>query len=225
MDTGKTSVSNQMAPSLPISICVQFQSYLNQRTDIDDVWITSDNGKSIQITFCMRCGRATDRIRRDLVDFRIGIRNDTKVFVLPTILLAHEWEPKNDESMLHMNSTLTNVRTQSNAMDLHENQDDCEQHVHGQLAVEQVKTSIRASTVLSFDFVLLVCVASMLTALGLIENSPLIIVVSLLMSPVMKPMRGIVFGLSIRDAMLCRRCLRNTLITLLICIACGFVLG
>ena len=132
---------------------------------------------------------------------------------------------------LIMNYYPTNVENKINDITLTRkirnriNESNFKKSVRARLMVHQVVASIRASTALSFDFVLLICLASMLAAFGLLENSTVIIVASMLVSPLMNPILGIVFGLSVREHSLWKRGFRNELIGLIICITCGFILG
>lgn len=55
--------------------------------------------------------------------------------------------------------------------------------VRSRLMVHQVVASIRSATTLSFDFVVWICLASMLAAFGLLENSAVIIRLVVIKSP------------------------------------------
>ncbi|CAF0763726.1 unnamed protein product [Rotaria sordida] len=227
------------------SLCVTLTNYLAGKNHIEATWMLSDNKKTYQVTFHVEFGVVSDRILQDLINCGIGTRNQSKIFVLPTTFILEG--PSNDkkESISTLSSTetittneslSTNVKnkinsTTSNDLKLSNkirkriNESNFKKSVRARLMVHQVVASIRASTVLSFDFVLLICLASMLAALGLLENSTVIIVASMLVSPLMNPILGFVFGLSVREHSLWRRGLRNELIGLIICISCGFILG
>jgi hypothetical protein len=125
----------------------------------------------------------------------------------------------------NINGTTSNDLTVSHKIRKHIGVSNFKKSVRARLMVHQVVASIRAATTLTFDFVLLICLASMLAAFGLLENSTVIIVASMLVSPLMNPILGIVFGLSVREHSLWKRGFRNELIGLLICISCGFILG
>ncbi len=124
-----------------------------------------------------------------------------------------------------LSTNIDNDLTLSSKIRKRINESNFKKSVRARLMVHQVVASIRAATTLTFDFVLLICLASMLAAFGLLENSTVIIVASMLVSPLMNPILGIVFGLSVREHSLWRRGLRNELIGLIICITCGFILG
>ncbi|CAF4748229.1 unnamed protein product, partial [Rotaria magnacalcarata] len=53
------------------------------------------------------------------------------------------------------------------------------------LMVFQVVQAIRSQSLITFDFVVLVILASILAILGLLENSSVILVASMLISPLM----------------------------------------
>ncbi|CAF2870627.1 unnamed protein product [Rotaria sp. Silwood2] len=222
------------------SLCIALTNYFAEKNNIDATWMLSDNKKTYQITFYVEFGIVTDCILQDLIKFGIGTRNHTKVFVLPTtFILGGQFNDKNESvSALSLTETITtnellsnnsknkiNGTTLSRKIRKRINESNFKKSVRARLMVHQVVASIRASTVLSFDFVLLICLASMLAALGLLENSTVIIVASMLVSPLMNPILGFVFGLSVREHSLWRRGLRNELIGLVICISCGFILG
>jgi len=200
----------------------------------------SANKKTYQVTFDVEFGLVSDRILQDLVKLGIGSKNDTKVTVLPTaIILEGQMDEKNESiSTLSVTDNGSKNELMENNLDPTSNdlpssrkirkgieKSNFKKSVRARLMVHQVVASIRAGTALSFDYVLLICLASMLAAFGLLENSSVIIVASMLVSPLMNPILGIVFGMSVREHSLWRRGFKNELIGLIICIGCGFILG
>jgi hypothetical protein len=200
----------------------------------------SANQKTYQVTFDVEFGLVSDRILQDLVKLGIGSKNGTKVTVLPTaIILEGQMDEKNESvSTLSVTDDGSKNELMENNLDPTSNdlpssrkirkgieKSNFKKSVRARLMVHQVVASIRAGTALSFDYVLLICLASMLAAFGLLENSSVIIVASMLVSPLMNPILGIVFGMSVREHSLWRRGFKNELIGLIICIGCGFILG
>jgi hypothetical protein len=200
----------------------------------------SANKKTYQVTFDVEFGLVSDRILQDLVKLGIGSKIDTKVTVLPTaIILEGQMDEKNESvSTLSVTDDGSKNELIENNLDPTSNdlpssrkirkgieKSNFKKSVRARLMVHQVVASIRAGTALSFDYVLLICLASMLAAFGLLENSSVIIVASMLVSPLMNPILGIVFGMSVREHSLWRRGFKNELIGLIICIGCGFILG
>ena len=60
---------------------------------------------------------------------------------------------------------------------------------------------------------------------GLVENSSVILVASMLVSPLMGPILAIVFGTAVRNRKLFRVGVKRELYCLLICVLCGFIFG
>jgi hypothetical protein len=240
------SLSHEQPYSM--SICVILRNYLAEKSEVEALWMLSDNKKKFQITFYVEFGYASDHMLQDLAELSIGEIHDTKIFVLPTTLvltgrnneenrslsssdLTENINNNSDNKSLpikeegDINDSPSNDLTLSRKIRKRINESDFKKSVRARLMVHQVAASIKASSAISFDFVLLICLASMLAALGLLENSTVIIVASMLVSPLMNPILGIVFGLSVRDHPLWRRGLKNEILGLIICISCGFFMG
>ena len=224
------------------SLCVILKNYFSEKSNLEAVWILTDNKKMYQVTFYAEFGFVSDRILQDLVKRGIGTTNDTKIFVLPTTIILPQQTNNNNKkdsiSTLLFTDDMSNnnIDNDINISTSHDltlsrkirkriNESNFKKSVRARLMVHQVVAGIRASTALSFDFVLLICLASMLAAFGLLENSTVIIVASMLVSPLMNPILGIVFGLSVREHSLWKRGFRNEFIGLIICMGCGFILG
>jgi uncharacterized hydrophobic protein (TIGR00271 family) len=77
----------------------------------------------------------------------------------------------------------------------------------------------------SFNFNVLLLVASILAGLGLVSNSSATIIASMLVSPIMGPVVGLAYGTTISDWKLVRRSLRNETICLAFCIIMGTVIA
>ncbi|UJR25144.1 hypothetical protein I4U23_006503 [Adineta vaga] len=244
-------ISLTLQRTFPIAICPLLKNYLAERNEFDPVWILSENKKTFQITFYVEFGFVSDRILHDLAKLGIGKRHGTKIFVLPTTVIfkGHDDHENNNDRNDSHSSSLNSIEdahhTLADKSSLNKNEDNItsndnilsrkvpkrirksnfKKSVRARLMVHQVVASIRASSAITFDFLLLICLASMLAAFGLLENSTVIIVASMLVSPLMNPILGIVFGLSVRDNSLWQRGLRNEIIGLIVCITCGFLLG
>ena len=60
---------------------------------------------------------------------------------------------------------------------------------------------------------------------GLVENSSIVLVASMLVSPLMGPILAIVFGTAVRNRKLIKIGLAREFYCLVICIVCGFIFG
>ena len=77
--------------------------------------------------------------------------------------------------------------------------------IQSRLVVEQVVQTVRSAATFSFDYLMLVLVAACLAAVGLATNNTVIIVASMLVSPIMGPILGKLSGISPSTAG--RRCI------------------
>jgi uncharacterized hydrophobic protein (TIGR00271 family) len=91
--------------------------------------------------------------------------------------------------------------------------------------VERVVQQTKEQAVFSFDFLCLVVVASLLAALGLATNSAVVVVASMLVSPIMGPILAVTFGSVVRDWQLVRVGVLSELLSLLLCVLDGFLVG
>jgi uncharacterized hydrophobic protein (TIGR00271 family) len=77
----------------------------------------------------------------------------------------------------------------------------------------------------SFNYNVLLMVASILAGLALVSNSSATVIASMLISPIMGPVVGLAYGTTICDWKLVRRSLKVEIISLIICILVGFTIG
>ena len=89
--------------------------------------------------------------------------------------------------------------------------------------VEQVAEEVNAAASLSWDYTLFVVCAAIIAALGLMANSSVTTLASMLISPIMGPVMGFTFGTMIRRKALVIMGLRNELLSLAICLLVGFL--
>lgn len=97
--------------------------------------------------------------------------------------------------------------------------------VKSRVAVDSVVELVNASSEFSFDYVVLCIVASALACIGLVTDNAVIIVASMLVSPLMGPILGFTFGVTLVDYHMIRIGLFSELAGLLICIIVGFIGG
>lgn len=71
--------------------------------------------------------------------------------------------------------------------------------IKSRMLVAQVVKRIRSGAEFSFDYVALVCLASVIAFFGLVENSSVVLVASMLVSPIMGPILAGIFGAVISD--------------------------
>ncbi|KAG1661650.1 hypothetical protein FOA52_007531 [Chlamydomonas sp. UWO 241] len=97
--------------------------------------------------------------------------------------------------------------------------------VRGRLSIEEIYENVLEGCTASFDYLVLVSVASAIAFVGLLTDNAVMIVASMLVSPLMGPILGFTFGTSLRDVMLIKRGLVAEAIGILACFLVGFVGG
>lgn len=97
--------------------------------------------------------------------------------------------------------------------------------IKARIAVENLLETIDSGASFTFDFIVLVIVASVIAVVGLITNSSVIIVASMLVSPMMGPILGFTFGSVVQDLDLVLTGLKSEALALLACILVGFLGG
>eukprot|EP00892_Ulva_mutabilis_P003596 jgi/Ulvmu1/1608/UM111_0037.1 len=102
--------------------------------------------------------------------------------------------------------------------------DQAREGVVGQLKLEKLIERVRTNAQLSFDYLTLLIVASCLAGLGLGSNNTVIIIASMLVSPLMGPVLAITFGANVHDRRLARLGFVAGSLSMLICAAVGAAL-
>jgi uncharacterized hydrophobic protein (TIGR00271 family) len=97
--------------------------------------------------------------------------------------------------------------------------------IQSRLVVEQVVQTVRGAATFSFDYLCLVIVAALLAAVGLASNNTVVIVASMLVSPIMGPILAITFGAMIGKKSLVWQGIVNEIASLFICVLVGFISG
>lgn len=90
---------------------------------------------------------------------------------------------------------------------------------------DRVLLRILGDAGVSFDYLVLATVASLLAGIGLATNSAVMIVAAMLVSPLMGPVLGLTFGAFVRDASLCRRSFVSEVCGLGLALASGLLVG
>jgi len=97
--------------------------------------------------------------------------------------------------------------------------------IKARLVIDKIAEITNVSAQLSFDYISLVIIASILAFLGLAYNNITIIVASMLVSPIMGPVTAVTFGTIIKDWKLVKTGFKSELSGLIICVIIGFLFG
>jgi len=97
--------------------------------------------------------------------------------------------------------------------------------IKSRMMVGEVISNIENNANFTFDFLMLLTLAAILAFIGLVESSSVVLVASMLISPLMGPILAGVFGTVIKDNKLRNVGILHELISLCLCIIVGFILG
>jgi uncharacterized hydrophobic protein (TIGR00271 family) len=172
-----------------------------------------NSGNSYQVTFSLENGVRCDDTIHMLSEFGIGQKAGSSVSIIPCTLYSdHQRVKEEDEDSAQSviketawNKFIGTVRARMN--------------------VAKIVDAVKTDASLTFDFISLLIVASILACFGLVENSTLFLAASMLISPLMGPILAATFGAVIKDHKLQYWGLSNEIIGIFMCILVGFVFG
>lgn len=95
----------------------------------------------------------------------------------------------------------------------------------GHLSIEHIYMILSSSVGIDLDFILYLIIATVIAGIGLATDDVLMVVASMLLSPLMNPLLGITFGSVIRDYKLFKISLKTLFISLLIVYTTGILIG
>jgi uncharacterized hydrophobic protein (TIGR00341 family) len=93
------------------------------------------------------------------------------------------------------------------------------------LPTEVIYHNLESASQVTFDYAMLLILASILAGIGLATDNAVTVVASMLVSPLMNPILAFTFGTNIRDKKLVRRGIYTEFIGFLIVFGCGLILG
>lgn len=102
---------------------------------------------------------------------------------------------------------------------------DKEYSITDRMTVQEMSDMIGSQNQLTFDYIALCAVGAIIAAAGLLQDSPVTVVASMLVSPLMGPILSVAFGIRTGVATMWRKGLRNEIVGIFICFVVGFVAG
>eukprot|EP01083_Nonionella_stella_P007309 21135_1 len=162
-------------------------------------------------TFTTPCAMMSEQAMDFLAEAGIG----REVGVISVSAIEWRSAPQHPEHMDPMNNTDTNVASNGGFYE----------SIHSRMVVKQVVERIMNSSAFTFDYLLLLISASLIAVGGLATNNSVIIVASMLVSPLMGPVVAFTFGVTLKQRKMVDLGLKNELLSMLICIGTGFVFG
>jgi uncharacterized hydrophobic protein (TIGR00271 family) len=103
--------------------------------------------------------------------------------------------------------------------------DNFEGTVKSRVAVDALIQYVKAATEFSFDYVMLCVIAAVIAAVGLVTNNQVVIVASMLVSPLMGPILATTLGSILSDRELVKQGCFSEWVGLSICLLVGYIGG
>lgn len=176
-------------------------------------WMDTNKGKGHQIMFSLESGNKCDDVIYLLSSWGIGERFNSTISITSCTLFTERQKEEEEKSSETngggkdgpWNTFLSSVRARLN--------------------VAQIVEEVKHDAAITFDFVSMLCVASILAAFGLIEDSTLFLIASMLISPLMGPIIAGIFGTVIKESSLQLMGLKNEMIGISLTTSVGFIFG
>ncbi|KAK6620158.1 hypothetical protein RUM44_006559 [Polyplax serrata] len=179
-------------------------------------WVTARNEKFIYVIFSVAEGQPCEEALHVFTKWGIGNRFKSTLGIIPCALYyMSEDLQESDEEDNHSKKDSRKSGWNDFVLSV----------VRSRLAVAQVVESVKGSAKLNFDFVSMIILAGTIAAVGLVENSTVAIVASMLISPLMGPILAGTFGTVIHDRKLQLMGVRNELVGLSLTILVGYIIG
>jgi len=97
--------------------------------------------------------------------------------------------------------------------------------VSDRMSYDEMLEQIDSGIHLTFDYLALIAVGALICASGLLTNSAVNVVASMLVSPLMGPIVGMTFGTIVKDKKMFMLSFRNECLGLAVCWGCGLSMG
>ncbi|CAB4009003.1 PREDICTED: uncharacterized protein LOC105336466 isoform X2, partial [Paramuricea clavata] len=228
---GDTSEANQTPDDVemftgPLNLAKVLQNELSSLNVEGDSWTVTNDKQFYQVVFLEKTGERVEKILARLTHVGIGKRPKSSVSIIPTSVHI---QPRGNESKRasRCESTLTTQSENEPLLSFEKEsiKDQFKKSIKSRLTVEQVVESVRMQAHLTFDFVMFTVLASLIAAVGLVEDNAVVLVASMLVSPLMGPILGGTFGTVIKNKSLRNTGLKTELCGLMISVTVGFLFG
>ncbi|CAH0398830.1 unnamed protein product [Chilo suppressalis] len=177
-------------------------------------WTATKGNKFWKVTFSLKSGNLCEELLQVLKTFGIGSRCQSSMSVLPCTLYYKagicEEETETKEDLWQSENSMWSRLSSS---------------IRARNHLPQILYAVRAEASLTFDWLFLLVVAAFVSALGLVENSTVILVASMLISPLMGPITAGTLGTAVRDRSLQRMGVMHEMLGLFLSLVIGFIFG
>ncbi|CAH0584404.1 unnamed protein product [Chrysodeixis includens] len=190
------------------------------RLDIKNAaWNSTKDDKFWQVLFSLETGNLSEELLQVLKTFGIGSRHQSSVSVLPCALYYKSNDGNSAAASEDGSTGIEELPTTPTAWSRFSSS------VRARTNLAQVLHDVRADAALTFDWLFMLLVAAFVAAIGLIENSTVILVASMLISPLMGPITAGTLGTAVRDRSLQLMGVKNEFLGLFLSLVIGFIFG
>ncbi|XP_052774315.1 uncharacterized protein LOC128212946 isoform X1 [Mya arenaria] len=187
------------------------------------------NSKYRKFSFILDDSQMCEKVLNKLGTLGVGSVKDSSFSVFPSSLYNGYKPRENEEDEENGGGVSTNADLLATARRLRKQESSSREvfmkSIKSRLVVQQVVNTVTANAQFTFDYLLLIILASLISCMGLVESSSVVLVASMLISPLMGPILATTFGQVIQNHGLRNLGLKSELSGLLICIFVGFVFG
>ncbi|CAL8100099.1 unnamed protein product [Calicophoron daubneyi] len=212
-DSKQISVNSLGMDDLPpapreLSMERAVQQVLDEEEIVTDDWSTSRNGKFFRVEFSVVGEDKTERILDRLAFFNVGKTDDSSIMVIePTAYVyKREKDPKT--------GTISQTGFQEFLRSL-----------KSRLCVAQVYNEINRRGSFDMNYLCFLICAAVIADIALVTNSAGVVFASMLLSPLMDPIMCILFGMNLKEAKMLKKGVKNTAISLFLCVGLGLTFG
>eukprot|EP01135_Chromosphaera_perkinsii_P005650 Nk52_evm21s356 gene=Nk52_evmTU21s356 len=205
-----------------INLLDEFEKLLMVMKVNNATWYPNLLGDEVQVQFSIHDLRRSEDIVRKLVEFGLGVHFGS-INVVPLHLTRSSYIPPS----YNPNETTQSQGTVDNNGEMKKLSAVSKfvESIRSRALVEQVAEATLSQAILTFDYVALTFSASLLAGIGLITDNVVVVVASMLVSPLMGPIMAFTFGSIIHDWPMVKAGLISEAIGLTCCVITGILLG
>lgn len=192
------------------------KTIINEKRLHTAAWIETDQGNGFHIMFSIESGPICDDVIYMLSSWGVGQRFNSTISITSCTLYS---QPPVVEEQQEEAGGEVNKNNDGSAWTTFLST------VRARLNVAQIVEEVKHDAQVSFDFVSMLAVASILAAFGLVEDSSVFLIASMLVSPLMGPIIAIIFGTVVKERQLQLIGLKNEIIGIMLTVTVGFVFG
>ncbi|XP_058120794.1 uncharacterized protein LOC131282381 [Anopheles ziemanni] len=192
------------------------KTIINEKRLHTAAWIETDQGNGFHIMFSIESGPICDDVIYMLSSWGVGQRFNSTISITSCTLYS---QPPVVEEQQEEAGGEVNKNNDGSAWNTFLST------VRARLNVAQIVEEVKHDAQVSFDFVSMLAVASILAAFGLVEDSSVFLIASMLVSPLMGPIIAIIFGTVVKERQLQLIGLKNEIIGIMLTVTVGFVFG